>query len=235
MNSIALQASGPVSPIPTVTGTMDIVRAALETGNIELYREAAALAKELDAIAARKAFDNAIADAKAEIPVIRKNRTVDFNSTKGRTHGLNYRYRIHNKPNEPIVVTCHLSHRAGHFEDVEMCGPPDDSGNKNTHQKAASAVTYLQRYTLKAALGLAAAEDDDARATEAETEIEAYAPPPGSITQEQADELRDALEAKGISSKAFLQWAGQKKVEEIPADQFESCKEAIKNHQGGQK
>ncbi len=247
MNSPALQPIGPTSPVPTVAAPMDIVRAALATGNIELYREAVALAKEMDAIAARKAFDNAIADAKEEIPVIRKNREVDFTSPKGRTHyrfedlaeiartvdpilgkhGLSYRFRVSNRPNEPIVVTCHLSHRAGHFEDVEMCGPPDDSGNKNVHQKNASAVTYLQRYTLKAALGLAAAEDDDARGAVEQDEPEEYTAPAGSISRAQAEELRMALQEKGASERAFLMHVGKKRMEDIPADLFEGCKSAI--------
>lgn len=254
MNSLVLEATGPVSPVPAVTAPMDIVRAALATGNIEMYREALALAKEMDAIAARKAFDNALADAKAEIPVIRKNREVDFTSQKGRTHyrfedlaeiartidpilgrhGLSYRFRVSNKPNEPIVVTCHLSHRAGHFEDVEMCGPPDESGNKNTHQKAASAVTYLQRYTLKAALGLAAAEDDDAQGAGSEAEESTYTPQAGSITQDQADQLRDLLESLSVSPKAFLQWAKQKRIEDVPAEHFDSCVAKIKEV-GGRK
>src|SRR6478736_6275171 len=72
----------------------------------------------------RKAFDQAMADAKAEIPVINKNREVDFTSQKGRTHykyedlgeiarvvspilakyGLSYRFRATSNVNEPVSV-----------------------------------------------------------------------------------------------------------------------------------
>jgi phage recombination protein Bet len=49
------------------------------------------------------------------------------------------------------------------------------------------------------------------------------------ITQAQADELRDLIETKGASRPAFLKWAKQERMEDIPADHFESCKNAILN------
>lgn len=132
---------------------------------------------------ARKAFDAAIAAAKAEIPVIRKNREVDFTSQKGRTHyryedlaeiartvdpilarhGLSYRFKTSSQPNEPVTVTCRVSHRDGHAEENSLSAGRDDSGNKNSIQAVGSTLTYLQRMTLKAALGLAASSDDDGR------------------------------------------------------------------------
>ena len=146
-----------------------------------------ALQKEWEANQGRKAFDAAMADAKADIPVIFKNRTVDFTSAKGRTnyryedlgeiartidpilskHGLSYRFRTTSTLNEPVTVTCIVAHRAGHSEENTLCAGRDDSGNKNSIQAIGSTLTYLQRMTLKAALGLAASVDDDGRASEA--------------------------------------------------------------------
>src|SRR4029079_15462280 len=80
---------------------------------------------------AKRAFDFAIAAAKAELPVSVKDQLVDFTSPKGRTHyrheslaqiaraidqilakhGLNYRFRTSSPVNAPIEVTCILSHR----------------------------------------------------------------------------------------------------------------------------
>lgn len=257
MNSLVLEATGPVSPVPAIAAPMDIVRAALATGNIEIYREALAMAKEMDAIAARKAFDNAMADAKAAIPTIKKNRSVDAGEKNGKSgpkyrfedlaeiartidpilgeHGLSYRFKVSSEINQPIRVTCIVSHRAGHFEETTLTSGRDDGPGRNAIQQIGSTITYLQRYTLKAALGLAASQDDDGISSEEQAELEVHTPPPGSISQAQADELRDALEAKGISRKAFLQWAKQKRIEDIPADQFDACKEGIAMHQGGQK
>lgn len=246
MNATALQTVGPTSPVPTVSAPMDIVRAALQTGNVEMYREAVALAKEMDAIAARKAFDMAMADAQAELPTIRRNREVDSGGRGPRyrfedlaeiertvkpilsKHGLNYRFRTQ-QAGDRISVTCIVSHRAGHFEENTLTAGPDNGPGRNAIQQIGSTQTYLQRYTLKAALGLAAAHDDDGHASQAQAESESYAPPPGSISQDQADQLRDALEEKGASPKAFLAWAKQKRIEDIPAEHFASCINAIAN------
>ena len=69
--------------VRAAASNVDIVQAALKSGNVEMYREAVALFKELEGMAARKAFDNAMADAKAQIPVIRKNRRVGFDHRTG--------------------------------------------------------------------------------------------------------------------------------------------------------
>jgi hypothetical protein len=60
-----------------------------------------------------------------------------------------------------VTVSCIISHRAGHSEENSLSARHDTSGNKNPIQALGSAVTYLQRYTLKAAVGVAAAADDD--------------------------------------------------------------------------
>lgn len=242
-----------------VAANVDIVNAALKSGNVEMYREAVALFKELEGMAARKAFDNAMADAKAIMPIIRKNRRVGFDHKAGgdRTEyshedlaeiartvdpilgqfGLSYRFTVSSDIGQPVKVTCHLSHRDGHFEETTLTAGRDDSGKKNAIQQIGSTITYLQRYTLKAALGLAAAADDDGRASEQAAEPPAYEPPAGSITQDQVDFIREALEAKGANSKAFLQWAadpgraflapGHHRIEAIKAGAFLACKAAI--------
>jgi hypothetical protein len=128
-----------------------------------------------------------------------------------------------------------LSHRDGHYEETTLTTGRDDGAGRNAIQQVGSTITYLQRYTLKAALGLAAAADDDGRTSEQKAEPEAYTPPPGSITQEQADAIRDALDAKGASRTAFLQWASQKQIlptgrkliEDIPAEHYATCIDAI--------
>ena len=59
-------------------------------------------------------------------------------------------------------------------EETSLEADNDESGNKNAIQAVGSAATYLQRYTLKLALGLAASNDDDAQgAAEAQRGIEA--------------------------------------------------------------
>lgn len=141
-----------------------------------------AMKERLDAQNARVAFAGALSAARAEIPPIVKDATVDFTSGKGRTHykhetlagiakvidpvlaqyGLSYRFRT-SQNGGGVTVTCIIAHSSGHSEETSLSCTPDVSGSKNAFQAVGSAVTYLQRYTLKAALGLSAEVDDDAQ------------------------------------------------------------------------
>lgn len=142
-----------------------------------------AMKERMDANNARISFARALSQARAEIPPIIKEATVDFTSQKGRTHyqhetlagiakaidpilaryGISYRFRT-DQGNGGVRVTCIVQHSDGHAEETTLTGAPDQSGSKNGFQAVGSAVTYLQRYTLKAALGLSAEVDDDAQA-----------------------------------------------------------------------
>lgn len=142
-----------------------------------------ALKRDHDRDNARISFAAALASARAKIPPIVKDATVDFTSNKGRTHykhetlagiakvidpilsefGLSYRFRTA-QDNGGVRVTCIIAHAHGHSEETSLSCAPDGSGSKNPFQAVGSAVTYLQRYTLKAALGLSAEIDDDGQA-----------------------------------------------------------------------
>lgn len=140
-----------------------------------------ALKRDHDRDNARIAFAGALAGARSKIPPIVKDATVDFKTKDGkRTHyqhetlagiakvidpilseyGLSYRYRT-NQGSGGVQVTCIIAHADGHSEETSLSCAPDGSGSKNAFQAVGSAVTYLQRYTLKAALGLSAEMDDD--------------------------------------------------------------------------
>src|SRR6185295_16714658 len=77
-------------------------------------------------------------------------------------YGLSYRHRP-KQDAKVLTITCILAHRDGHSEETSLFASNDESGNKNSIQSVGSTATYLQRYTLKLALGLAAAKDDDGR------------------------------------------------------------------------
>lgn len=230
-----------------VASHFDVVQSAMKTGNADIIRQAIDFAKELKAMANREAFDAAMADAKAKIPTIRRNREVDSGGRGPKYRfedlaeiartvdpilsecGLNYRYRVTSNPNEPVAVTCILSHRDGHSEETTLRSGPDNGPGRNAIQQIGSAITYLQRYTLKAALGLAVTHDDDGRGSEAPAaEPAAYVPPAGSVTQEQADAIRDLLESRDVKATAFLQWAHVPRIEDVPAEIFDECIAKIK-------
>lgn len=140
-----------------------------------------ALKREHDRDNARISFAGALAAARSKIPPIVKDATVDFTTRDGKRtnyqhetlagiakvidpilseYGLSYRFRT-NQGSGGVQVTCIIAHAHGHSEETSLSCAPDGSGSKNAFQAVGSAVTYLQRYTLKAALGLSAEMDDD--------------------------------------------------------------------------
>src|SRR5690606_33338216 len=110
-----------------------IAQAVAAGQSLEVIRELKAMAMELSAEEARRAFEAAMSAAKAEIPTITKNRAVDFTSARGRTnyrhedlgeiarivgpilsrHGLSYRYETITEA-KTVKVVCVVSHRDGH-------------------------------------------------------------------------------------------------------------------------
>ena len=87
-----------------------------------------------------------------------------------------------------IKVTCKITHKHGHSEETWLSAGADGSGSKNSIQALGSTVTYLKRYTLEAALGLAE-EDDDGKGAD-----DGKAPPkPTAEEQTALDAMCDAM------------------------------------------
>jgi hypothetical protein len=224
--------------LPAVVTPMAMLAKAVEGGaDIDVLEKLMGLSERWEANQARKAFDNAMSAAKAEIPVILKNRVVDFTSQKGRTHyrhedlaeiartvspilakhGLSYRYRTTSNLNEPVTVTCIVSHRDGHFEENTLSAGRDESGNKNSIQAVGSTLTYLQRMTLKAALGLAASDDDDGAAISTGDKI----------TDQQRTALVDLAEEVGADKVAFCKYMKIASLADLPTKDFNRAVAAL--------
>lgn len=164
-----------------------------------------------DANQARKAYVQAMAEFKASPPEIFKTKQVEFGNTKYKhatigdvttaiidglsAHGLSHRWDI--DQTSGIKVTCVLTHRMGHSESTVMAAPADQSGGKNAIQAIASTVTYLQRYTLLAATGLATQDepDDDGASGDTEADIaERQKAEQERIAAEFAEKMKSAQE-----------------------------------------
>lgn len=182
---------------------------------------------------ARKAFVKAMSEFKANPPKVIKDRLVAYQGTRYThaslaavvdavvaglsEHGLSHRWDV--EQNGIIKVTCVLTHEMGHSESVSMSAPADDSGKKNAIQQIASTITYLERYTLMAATGLAAKDmaDDDGQSASTET-----------ITDQQAAELKGLLQETNSDVAAFLKaMGGAPSVDELPAGQYNRAKVAL--------
>jgi hypothetical protein len=114
-----------------------------------------------------------------------------------------------------VSVTCIVSHRLGYFEENTLVGPRDDSGKKNMPcSKSGQRLTYLQRMTLKAALGLAAAEDDDAKASQATPWMTARS------TEEQAATVRALIEETETDIQKFCEMMKVASVPQLASSQY---------------
>lgn len=136
------------------------------------------LYERYDAIEARKAFNDSIAECRSIAMVLYKTKYVDIPNGAKFFHaelgpiceiiipnlskfGLRHQWiPDQNRPDKLIGVTCRISHAQGHFEDTTLAGGPDVGGNKSAIHAVASTVTLLERYTLLAAMGLAARHQD---------------------------------------------------------------------------
>jgi len=203
----------------------DMLSMAVERGaSIEVMTKLMDLRERWEAGQARKAFDEAVASAKAEIPVIAKTATghnskryADFAAIARvvdpiiTSHGLSYRFRT--EQTDKISVTCVLSHRDGHSEANTLSGPSDTSGSKNAIQAIGSTLTYLQRYTLVQALGLAASEDDDGRTGNMGQ----------AVDDDQIGDLVELIDSVGADKSAFLKFFKIAALADLPASKFQQA------------
>jgi hypothetical protein len=135
-----------------------------------------------------------------------------------------------------IRVLCYVTHDAGFSRTYHKDMPADGKGAKGgdvmtkTHATGAAA-SYGARYLLKGIFNVAVGDDDrDGNAPDAP-----YTPPEGSISPDQVESIREQLRLKNCAEKAFLQWAKQKRIEDIPADLYEPCMDGIASFKKGSK
>lgn len=187
----------------------DLIRLAIEKGaGLEQIGQLLTLQERWDKAQAKKAYDAAFAAFKAEAIRLVKNRTVDAGPLRGSKfasldsiidvvtpalskHGLSTSWKLTKDEKDWLEVTCFLRHIDGHEEVAAMGGPPDEKGAKSPVQARASTKTFLERYTLKAVLGLAEANDDnDGR---------------GSDEEEDDEEVIDAWREKSLEGTKALE------------------------------
>lgn len=219
-------------PVERVAMTpLDMLNAAVEGGrDIEVIGKLMDLHERWEKGQARKAFDEAIADAKAELPPIVKNREGHNNAKYAdfaalakavdpvlAAHGLSYRFRT--VQTDRIAVTCVISHKAGHFEENTLSGPSDTSGNKNAIQAIGSTLTYLQRYSLVQALGLAASIDDDGKAAANSRDL---------IDENQVKTIQQLIVEVGADIPAFLKYMQVGTIGDIQARYFDAAMSALR-------
>jgi hypothetical protein len=209
--------------------------------NIEVLDRLLTARRQEEDRAAERAFNLAMSVAKGELQPVLKTRDVDYPSKKeggGRTkykyenfadvakvvdpvfaaHGLAYRFAIA-QGGELVKVTCIVSHSDGYSERVTVESKVDPgSTGMSMVQALGSAMTYLQRYSLRAAIGLAAGVDDDGRSAGGTSP---------RIVPEQAAELRQLFDETGRSVATMLKLIGVAEIDDMNVDQFMRVRAAL--------
>ena len=164
---------------PAANSPMGMMLSAIQQGaTLEQVEKMMDLQERWEKKEAKKSYDAAFANFKAEAVQIIKGKLITDGPLKGKSHaelcdvvdavtpalskhGLSSSWKITKDEPAWMEVTCYLRHVGGHEESVSMGGPPDAGGAKNAIQARASTKTYLERYTLKGITGLSERNDDD--------------------------------------------------------------------------
>lgn len=171
MNQTAMEV---VKPEP-VTPMRLLEIAANQNADIDKLHKLMELQMTWEANEARKAFTVAMMTFKKNPPQINKNQHVKIQPKDGgRAYeydhatldhacdmiipalaavGISHGWKVNQS--EQISVTCVLTHEFGHKDETTLRAGPDTSGGKNSIQAISSTVTYLQRYSLLSAVGMA--------------------------------------------------------------------------------
>lgn len=170
MNEIAKKDTQEAS---TMVTPMQMVQIAVERGaDIDQLTKLMDLQERWEKSEAQKAYVTAMSQFREKCPIIEKSREGHNCKYAGLAETIEQIKELlsefnfsHSWKTEQIEgetkVTCFLTHAMGHSESTSLTAPADTSGSKNNIQGIGSTISYLERYTLFAILGLASKDMDD--------------------------------------------------------------------------
>jgi len=194
------------------------------------------LQERWEANEARKAYTAAMTQFRADCPTILKTEKAHNSTYAGLAGtlsqiktlmsgcGFSHSWRTQQDGNG-ITVTCVITHSQGHSEETSLTAPPDTSGSKNNIQALGSTCSYLERYTLVAALGLTSSDsiDDDGQAA---GQVVAR------ITDEQALTIHSMITDNDLNLDRFMGWIKSSlkvgSIEDINVNAYPHVLEKIK-------
>lgn len=223
----------------------EMIKIAVTGGaDLEKLEKLLELQERWDRNEAKKAYHKAMAAFKANPPTIIKDKKVSFSTSRGQTaynhaslqnvcteinkslsqHGLSSSWRVNQ--NGSVSVTCRITHELGHSEETTLTAPADDSGSKNKIQQIGSTITYLERYTLLALVGLATRDqDDDGQVSDSDST---------PVSEEKMISLREWMLSKNVNDEKLLKWL---KIDSMDLIDEQLCDKAIQGlkNSGGKK
>src|SRR5579884_4210349 len=204
----------PDTAIPQVEHTpADIVLVALERGApVDVIERVVALRERLVAASARRAWQQALSRAQAEMPVISRTRTARIQSARGEysydytpiedvvhvagpvltRHGFPG-HRDYEFGDAAVTATCYLSHGTGHTECATFRCPVITKEGGNAAHAVASARTYAARYAFISVAGIVVGGEDDDAAAQTETQED----------REQSERAKTAMLARLMQAQSM--------------------------------
>lgn len=231
-------------------GVAELLRAAVDRGvDVDILERLVALKERVDEKESRRAFFEALAAFQANCPPLPKSGVVDYTPKSGgrvkyrfapldviarairpvlHRYGLSYSWDSEFDGGN-IVVTCTVRHIDGHLETATFRCAVGEAGSPsmNGAQKAGSAITYGERYSLVQALGLTTASDD----------VDGLAPdgsghPSGTISEEQEAELNSLMQEVGADGARFLKFFEVSSLAELPASRLAQAVAMLEQKRG---
>lgn len=214
---------------------MDLLRIAIDkNADLDKLQKLVELQERWEANEARKAYVAAMNEFRADPPVIYKEKQVNYETSKGTTsykhallenaaeligaalakHGLSFRWDTEQLDGGQVRVTCVITHAKGHSERTGLQAGLDQSGGKNNIQALGSTVTYLERYTLFAATGIAAKGEDDDGAGAGTVEY---------IDEKQLADLKALLEETNSNVTKFCEHFKIESLDKLPVKVFKQA------------
>ena len=238
MNAVEKIERNNVVPVMQSANPATLLSVALEKGaSVETLEKLLNLQERWETNQARKLFIASMALARPKFaPILKKNDgyssrykyetlsdVMDAVDGPLGEHGFSYDWETEDIEGGRIRVTCVVTHEGGFSRRNSLSGHPNDTAdakaNMNAHQRMGGAVTYLQRYTLKAALGVAASNDTDGTSRDKIAEGSAPITPDEFIFIRNLIEELGAIETKVLASvnAVSLETMTQKQYREATA------------------
>lgn len=221
--------------VPAGAGSvLTLLHAAVQQGTpVEQLEKLVDLHERMEQREARRAYFVALAQFQESAPLVKQTETAKIVSKRTgssysytfapldeivRTiaphlirHGLSYRWDTV-VDGKSIRVVCTVSHVNGHSESSSVTLPIENESAMSDQQKVGAAMTFGQRRSLTAALGLVTTDNEAPAGDD-----------PTPVSTEQADQLDDMLDATGVDRVKFLRWIGCERVHLIPAARFDDA------------
>lgn len=233
-------APAPVSESSAIISMIE--RAARDPSvDIDKFERLMAMKERVELDIAKKAFNEAMAAAQAEIPQV--TRDAENKHTKSKyarlesiakavtpvvtKHGFNMSFDTADSPLPGHYrLVCTLGHCGGYSREYHADLPSDTAGaqgnaNKTAIQGFGSTISYGRRYLTMLIFNVAITnEDNDGNAKRASENDE-------TLSAEQIKKIRDALAFTGLNEARFLKSIKVERLEDIYADAFDDCLKRI--------